>query len=373
MTNAKSPDVSDALLKEQIEGFTNFDRELTAGASAKTMMAEIKAKSRDLWQIKPSDIVVLPGFNPRVQNQIYFEGVAALGQDMVNHGYMQDKPLAGYIAKIDGADSIVLQDGHRRLAAVLWANEHGAKIDTVPMVLKDRSQSMVDLTVSLLHSNEGAPFTTYEKAVLAKRLKGYGWENKKIAAEMRCTAAFVGQLLDLAGSPEAIQQMVRDGKMSASHALDVVKAHGEKAVSVAEASVATAKSKGKTKTTAKDVADPAVRKAKALGHEFYLVCDRIFRSTKIVEAMPNTVYEELDRLMTAVEVAVQKAAAKKEPKVPKVKKVKTPKAAKAPKAPKPIKVKKTPLAKKVAGAAKKTAPWDKPSGGTEARASARGK
>lgn len=341
MTSKQEDTVGSELLKTQIETFTNFDRELVAGASAKSMMAELTAKSRDLWQVKPEDLVVIDGFNPRTQNADYFAGVRGLADLMVANGYMQDKPISGYITKIDGKDVIAVNDGHRRLAAVKLANaELGGKFHTIPLVLKDRGNNMVDLTLSLLHSNEGQPFTMYEKAVIAKRLKGFGWDNTKIAKEMFCTGAFVGELLTLAGSPQAIQDMVKGASISGTQAVAMVKKHGDRAVEIAKATVATAASKGKTRATAKDgLSEDAqkARNAKKHGWDMYVLLDKLYRRKALTDVMFKTELDEADRLLTAVEkIKVPKVA--KPPKVKKEPKVKAPK---APKAAKKVAAKKT--------------------------------
>jgi ParB family chromosome partitioning protein len=178
----------------------------------------------------------------------------------------------------------VLQDGHRRHAAVLRAIEKGAPIKTVPVVLKERSDNAVDLTLALLHSNEGEPFSTYEKAVLAKRLKKMGWENKQIAEEFRCTAAFVGQLLTMAGAPQAIAELVQNGNLSATEAPPDDGArcrgshphgdrrHGPKA------------GRRSRKITAKDLspADLKAKNAKKYGYEMYR-CSRSLRDDPAIE------------------------------------------------------------------------------------------
>jgi ParB family chromosome partitioning protein len=330
---------NEELLKSQVEGFSNFDRELIPGGAVKTVMAG--TKSRDLYQVKPNDLYVVEGFNPRTHSASYYAGIEALADNMVAHGYMQDKPISGYITKVDGVDRIAVNDGHRRLASVKRAIEKGAQIKTIPLVLKERSDNMVDLTLSLLHSNEGQPFNTYEKAVIAKRLKKYGWTNSQIATEMRCTTAFVGQMFDLVGSPEAIQELVKGGMLSATNAVSIVKEHGERATEVAKASVAAAAAKGKKRATAKDATDvvtPADQRAKNArkhGAELYKAVAKALKEEKVTKVMSEAVYNELDALMTLIE---------------KVKKPKAPKEAKVPKA---KAAKKVPLAKKVSGAAAK--------------------
>lgn len=317
-------------LKSAIEGISSFDRELVSGAGVKGVMAAIGAKSRDLYQVPVSDIVVIDGLNPRVPNQAYLDGVQALSEDIERLGYWQDKPLAGYIAKIDGKDVIALQDGHRRYAAVLLAIARGVAIQSLPMVIKDKSQNMVDLTLALMHSNEGQPFNMYEKSILAKRLKGFGWENGAIAVEMRCTPAFVGQLLSLAGSPKGIQELVKNGHLSGTQALDLMKAHGEDAADVAESKVAAAKAKGNNRATKKDAATPEQQKekrAKAKGYELYQAFVALCEEKKVMDVISREAYDRLDAIMTHIE-KVKEAPEPKPKKTVAAKQAPTKKAAK---------------------------------------------
>jgi ParB family chromosome partitioning protein len=349
MTNASTAQNED-LLKAQIEGISNFNADLTHGGSAKSVMANIGAKSSDLWKVKPTDITVIEGYNPRIKDQAYYDGVQVLSEDMEKHGYMQDKPLAGFIAKQDGRDVIVLQDGHRRYAAVMLAIGRGVKFPALPMVMKERTQTSLDLTLGLLHANEGQPFNTYEKAIIAKRLKGYGWSNAEIAKEMRCTTAAVGQLLSMAGAPEAIQALVRGGLLSVTAAIDVVKTHGEKATSVATEMVSTAKAAGKTRATAKDKADGKVRRAKSNGFLLYQAVCKLFDDKAAMKVIDKDVYAELDSLVYKIENEPKKAEKKaKVPKAPKP--IKTKPAAKKP-AVKKVTAKKPSLARRVAKASR---------------------
>lgn len=347
-TEKTSIEITPGNLQMQIEGFSNFDRELVPGASVKKMMGEqLKAPSSDLYKVKPQDITVLPGYNPRVHNRAYFEGIEELSDSMMKHGYYADKPLACFIARLDGEDRLVLQDGHRRHAAVLRAIEKGAPIKTVPVVLKERSDNAVDLTLALLHSNEGAPFSTYEKAVLAKRLKKMGWENKQIAEEFHCTAAAVGQLLTMAGAPQAIAELVQNGNLSATEMHRLILQHGaEEATRMATEGMGRAKAEGRAKITAKDLspADLKAKNAKKYGYEMYRLLKGLRDDPAIEKKMSDKQIEQVDAIIADIE---KKPKAPKEPKA-----AKTPKAAAAKKAPKAAKST-VPMAKKIADASKK--------------------
>lgn len=344
MTTENTQDLAAAEnLKNQIEQFTNYSGELVGGGSIKKITEELKAKSADLWQVPPEEIMVIPGYNPRTHNAAYYAGIADLGGNMAKTGYMKDKPLAVYLTKIDGKDRMVLQDGHRRHAAVLYAKSTlGADIKTVPIVVKDKSLNQLDLLKDMLHANDHAAFSMYEKAVIAKRFKSYNWTPQQIAEEMGCTTAFVGQLLDLAGAPAAIQQLVESDSMAATAAIDIVKKFGEDAVSVATEAVAAAKKAGKKKATMKDVVTPKDQKtknAKKVSYELYFNLKKLREDPAIEKKLDDKQIEVIDALLAKVEHV-------RKPK---------PEAA-----PKPIKVKPAPAAKKTATkkaapAAKKTA------------------
>jgi predicted transcriptional regulator len=244
-----------------------------------------------------------------------------------------------------------------------------APIKTVPVVIKDKSNNPVDLLKSMLHANEYTPFTVYEKAVIAKRLKSFNWTDKQIAEEMGCTSAFVGQMLALAGAPQVIQELVESGQMSATAAMDVVKEHGENAASVATAAVKAAKAKGKGKATMKDVTPAEERNAqktknaRKVALDLYKVLVAISKDEAVMKRMDAKTVEKMDALIMEVE----KKPKVKEPKPEVVKPIKTRPAAK------------TPAAKKTAAKPKNKTEeeWNKAvrgaGRGTESRAAANGR
>jgi hypothetical protein len=248
----------------------------------------------------------------------------------------------------------------------MLAIEQGAAIKTVPVVLKERSDNMIDLTLGLLHSNEGQPFSTYEKAVLAKRLKGYGWTNAQIATEFKCTTAFVGQLLTMAGAPPAIAKLVQNGNLSATEAHRLMLEHGmEEAERMATEGMAKATAAGRTKITAKDLT-PAERKdknAKKFGPQLYKAITKLLRNEKVVKAMTNEEHAEVDSILAEIE------------KKPKVKTEKAPKEPKAPKAAAkkaPAKKSGKSMAEKIGESASKSGAIKTKAGGESAQREAKG-
>lgn len=239
----------------------NFELELVPGA-VKSAMAGVK--SADLWKVPRDRIKVMPGFNVRVQNDDHAAQVRFIAESMKANGYFPDKPLAGFVAREDGENVIYVTDGHTRLEAVDLANAEGAEILEIPVVTKPAGTSMEDLTVALVVSNEGRNLTPFEVAVVCKRLIGYGMTEDEIARRIGKTRAYVGNLLLLVSAPRAVTTMVQQGQVSASLAVEAVKAHGKDAAQALTEGLKAAQEKGKDKVTNKHMPKPAA-KAKAQG------------------------------------------------------------------------------------------------------------
>lgn len=189
-------------------------------------------RSADLWKVPPDYLVVDPNFNVRVKAASYKARVRELADSMKLNGYYNDKPMAGYVGKLDGQDVIIITDGHTRLEAVKLAISEGAEIEVVPVVTKPSGTSMEDLTVALVTSNNGAPLKPYEVAAVCKRLVGYGMEEADIARRLGLTQIYIQGLMLLMSAPAAIRKMVEKENISATAAIDTLRKHGEKALEI---------------------------------------------------------------------------------------------------------------------------------------------
>lgn len=236
----------------------DFDSNLTAG-NVKAAMKDAGAVSADLWQVAPDRLRVLEGFNARVKNEAYTGRVRWIADSIKANGYYKDKPLSGFVAREDGVDVIYVTGGHRRHEAVNLAISEGVEVPHVPVVIKPKGTGMEDLTVDLIVGNEGEPLTTYEQAVVCKRLAGFGWDSKEIARRVGySTAQYVDGLLALAAAPLPIRKMVIESVISATTAIDAIKKHGDKATDVLLAAVVKA---GGGRVTAKAMPGAEFKKA----------------------------------------------------------------------------------------------------------------
>ncbi|MDN7445573.1 hypothetical protein QZM64_41145 [Burkholderia cepacia] len=294
--------VTDDLFGAKLEAQLSFETTLTFGG-AKALMNSIGAKSRDLYQVPIEHIRELPNFNVRVHDAAYEDHIDYLAQSILENGFYQDKPLAGYVANVDGKYVVYITDGYSRFRAVPRANARGANVTTVPMVFKSAATSLEDLTVALVTSNEGKPLTPFEKGIVCKRLEGYGMEIEEIAERLKMSKLYVGQLLKLMGAPLKIRKMVQDGQLSAENALAAIKRHAGDAVNVLEKAQEQAVASGKTRITPRNL--PGVQRANAIKKQAPAMAD-VLRSVKAdpgFSALAPEIREKLEALLGAIDSA----------------------------------------------------------------------
>ena len=218
----------------------------------------IAASKSDVFNLRLDDIHVREGWNIREydfspddeEDMNLARSISKIGVKELLSGTMEE-------------GKFYLTNGHRRRAAVLYANEHlGASIETLRVQTEDRYADPAEHVASTIVRNGGKEPTPYAKGIAMKRLIAFGWSEERIAEYTGMTRTRVVQLLEVQAAPEPVKVMVRDGAMSADLALKVVKeadGNAEKAIEVAEAAVATAKAAGKTKATAKHLPTGEVR------------------------------------------------------------------------------------------------------------------
>lgn len=297
---------ANALFGATLDAQLGFETTLAFGG-VKRLMSDIKAKSRDLYQVPIELVREIPNFNVRVHDEAYEQHIDDLSLSMVAEGFYQDKPLAGIVVNEGGKDIIYVTDGYSRRKAVLKANTLGASIATVPMVFKSAATSLEDLTVALVRSNEGKPLTPFEKGIVCKRLESYGMERAEIGKRLNLSTVYVGQLLTLMGAPNEIRKLVQAGKLSAENALAAMKKHGAEAVEVLRAANAQAEASGKKRITEKSL--PGSKLAKVIKKQAPVMAETL-RSVKAdpgFSALSPELREKLESLLGALD-ASEKAA-----------------------------------------------------------------
>lgn len=239
---------------------SSFNRDLISG-NVKAAMKSVDAKSRDLWMVSPSDLMIMDEFNVRPKNSEYDAAVREIADSIKANGFYPHKPFAVIVLKEDGRDVLAVYDGHTRYDGLQLAISEGFAAERVPVVSAPAGTSLEDITVGLVTNNNGRQLDPMGLAVVCKRLGGYGLETSEIAKRLGFTPAYVGGLLTLMSAPKKIRDMVSDGKVAATLAIATLREQGEDAVSALEAGLVSANASGKVKLTKKNLSATKTLKA----------------------------------------------------------------------------------------------------------------
>lgn|SRR5574340_133462 len=231
---------------------TEFDLNINPGA-VKSAMKSADASSRDLWQVSPDKLHVIEGFNVRVKDAAYFAHVRSLANSMIADGYYQHEPIGAFVERNGDEQVISVFDGHCRLEAVRLAISEGADITKVPVVVSQAGVSREDLTVALVRGNKGKELTPYETAIVCKRLVRYGYDEKEVSKRLDFSLQHVKNLLSLVAAPYQLQQLVIEGTVSATTAIEVIAKYKGEALSVLLRAGEKQATSGKKRVTSKSV------------------------------------------------------------------------------------------------------------------------
>lgn len=190
------------------------------------------------FQVDPRLIEVEPGFNRPIDP----DHVAQLKASI------RDGAIIPPIAVRVDAGRIILVDGEHRWRAVMQLIDEG--IEIVSMAAMQFRGNDVERVAHLLTSSQGKPLSPLEAGLQYRKLIGFGWDARRIAARVGKSVSHVDQCLLLANSNNDVQEAVKRGDVSASLAADTVRAHGERAGAVIAGKLTEAKAAGKKRVTA---------------------------------------------------------------------------------------------------------------------------
>lgn len=220
--------------------------------STKHGIKDLAQGRSDVFRIDPRILQVRPGWNARETDfDPKDEDDLALANSIAESGVKEA------LTVIQDGGKLVVTNGHRRRAATMYAIEKlNADIKTVPVQTEPRYSSEAEHVLSQIVRNAGKPLSPFEKGKVFKRLLDFGWSPSEIAKKTGFTSSRVSQCLELHAAPEAVKSMVRDGKVSASFAMQTLKAadgDSEKAAETLQSAVKTATAAGKSRATPKHV------------------------------------------------------------------------------------------------------------------------
>ena len=193
-------------------------------------------------------IYEMPGYNCRdmssAETQAYIRRMA----DAIKANGTDAFPE---ITVFQEGDRVYVHRGHCRRRAFILAKSEGAPVTGIRVIAAPK-QDDAERALDLLQSNDGLPLTPLEKAAAVKRLLKFEWTPAQIAKARGCSVTAITDLIKLLDAPEEVKEMVRDGKVAARTATEVVRREGaEQGTETLKKAVEAAKASGKDKATAK--------------------------------------------------------------------------------------------------------------------------
>lgn len=227
----------------------------SANAIVKSGTVKESRGTANLLMVPPDQIHIAEGFNVRVTGtDDYKAEIEALANSIETEGFYRHKPITCAVTKMEGGgQGLTVTDGHRRMAAVAILRETGRPVpEAIPVLLEPAGTSMVDRIVAM--TKTGKELSPIELATACRRLQGLGVEDKEIAARLGISTRYLANMYVLLSASRKVLGMVAAGKVSATTAIEELRAKGTGATASLTAAVATAEEKGRTKATRKDVA-----------------------------------------------------------------------------------------------------------------------
>jgi len=200
-------------------------------------------KKTDLYPVDPRVLKEMPGFNlrnyddPDVQEHI----------NSFAHAYSTGQYVPPLLVWVNADGEIIIVEGHCRRRGALKAIEEGAELAYVPCVQFKGSEA--ERISIMLKSAEGKPLKPLEVASGYLRLSRMGHSPSDIATKMRKSVSHVEQMLMLATAEQDVHDMVKQGLVSATMAIEVIREHGERAGAFLMQKLQSAQKSGKTKVT----------------------------------------------------------------------------------------------------------------------------
>lgn len=289
-----------------------FEKDLIPG-SVKSAMKGVS--SSDLWKIKTKEIgklKVLDDLNVRIGSSSLDDHIRQLANSMKIQGFKNSKPIEVFILQEGEESSMYVADGHCRLKALQIALAEGAEIEQIPVVtLPTKGMSLQDIVAGLVDNNSGKDLTSFEKALVCKRLFNYGWSTDKIGQRYGYSGTNVEILLCAAGAPNSIVAMMQSGEVAMSTAVEMIRKHGENAVDLLKRGLANAKANGKTSVT------PTYIPGVALGKVIKREAEPLYKAAKSIAEDPafSSLSQENQQVLKALIASIAEKEAKADAKL----------------------------------------------------------
>ncbi|KVT76153.1 chromosome partitioning protein ParB [Burkholderia territorii] len=229
----------------------------------KAAAAAAGATSADLWMVPYEQLRYDPADNIRPVDP---EWVAHLTALILANGFDKGSPLHCYARKVDGKDLLFVYKGQHRYLAAGKAIEAGAKLERIPVVVRDaKTVNRAEMVIDGIVSNESKRSSPLDLAAAIAELRDiHGMSIATICKRLNITDQTVRDVALLEHAPAELHRMVRDGTVAGTLAIEQIREHGpDKALERLQKGAAKAAASGKTRVTKKHLDTALARSTSA--------------------------------------------------------------------------------------------------------------
>ncbi|RQR46567.1 pyridoxal phosphate biosynthetic protein PdxJ [Burkholderia sp. Bp9126] len=227
--------------------------------NTKAAAAAAGATSADLWMVPYEQLHYDPADNIRPVDPEWVTHLTAL---IFENGYDKGSPLHCYARKVDGKDLLYVYKGQHRYLAAGNAIKAGKNLGKIPVVVRDaKTVNRADMVIDGYLSNDSKRSSPLELAAVVAELRDiHGMTLAAICKRLNVTDQTIRDVGLLERAPTELHQMVRDGAVAGTLAIEQIREHGaDKALDRLQKGAAKAAASGKARVTKKhlDAAPPA--------------------------------------------------------------------------------------------------------------------
>ena len=179
-----------------------------------------KTTKRDLYNIDPRNIVVVEGFNSRIDFDL-----EELKESIRENGVKNPISVIPFKDE-NGNEKYRLVDGERRYRATMELLNEGADIMRIPALFLSKSLKPDELLIEQLIRNEGKHFSEYEYGIAFRKFVDLGYEPLEIVKKLGL-AKWKTIFLTHTERDERVQELMREGKIEGTEVRRIYQAHGK--------------------------------------------------------------------------------------------------------------------------------------------------
>ena len=214
-----------------------------------------KTIKTDLYKVDPRSIVVVKGFNSRVDFKL-----EELIESIREHGVKNPISVIPFKDE-NGEEKYRLVDGERRYRATMKLIEEGEDIARIPALFLSDSLTQEELLLEQLVRNEGKKFTDYEYSIACKKFVKFGYNIPEIAKKLNKSAGHISYWLGIQDLKPELKEYFKTDNITFSEFHRMETAHkkldGDKwqegIISELKGAAKVAKKKGKDRITLTDL------------------------------------------------------------------------------------------------------------------------